>query len=147
MPNEDQYFRVIAKRSSRNMASDLSGQLSAATGGHPKMSWRSPGRSRSTSAMSTEYAFMDDKVYFHRANIVKKYLQPEFITPIVWPTCSPGFHAVHHVLHILCKCVSYHQPPPICVPELRSVFPAEGSNLLQDQLDTLILSMPRYCMY
>ncbi|GFU91939.1 uncharacterized protein TNCV_3765641, partial [Trichonephila clavipes] len=38
-----------------------------------------------------------------------------------------------------------HQSPPTCLPELRRAFLDEWCNIPQDQIDNLILSMPRRC--
>ncbi|GFW62407.1 uncharacterized protein TNCV_290811 [Trichonephila clavipes] len=49
-------------------------------------------------------------------------------------------------------CVGYawptncsHQPPPTCLPELRMALLDEWCNIPQDQIDNLILSLPRRC--
>ncbi|GFV31562.1 transposable element Tcb1 transposase [Trichonephila clavipes] len=67
--------------------------------------------------MDAEFLFMDDNARPHRANIVDECLQSEDITP--------------------------RQPPPTCLPELRRSLLDEWCNTPQDQIDNLILSMPR----
>ncbi|GFW76319.1 uncharacterized protein TNCV_1580981 [Trichonephila clavipes] len=37
------------------------------------------------------------------------------------------------------------KPPPACLPELRRALLDEWCNIPQDQIDNLILSMPRRC--
>ncbi|GFT51470.1 transposable element Tc3 transposase [Trichonephila clavipes] len=39
------------------------------------------------------------------------------------------------------------QPPPTCLPELRRALLDEWCNILQDQIDNLILIMPRRCKH
>ncbi|GFU94820.1 transposable element Tcb2 transposase [Trichonephila clavipes] len=70
-------------------------------------------------AMSAEFLFMDDNARPHRANIVDECLQSEDITP--------------------------RQPSPTCLPELRRALRDEWCNIPQDQIDNLILSLPRRC--
>ncbi|GFW04216.1 DDE_3 domain-containing protein [Trichonephila clavipes] len=41
--------------------------------------------------------------------------------------------------------IAARQPPPTCLPELRRVLLDEWCNIPQDQIDNLILSMPRRC--
>ncbi|GFV20329.1 transposable element Tcb1 transposase [Trichonephila clavipes] len=38
--------------------------------------------------------------------------------------------------------IAARQPPPTCLPELRSALLDEWCNIPQDQIDNLILSMP-----
>ncbi|GFS99898.1 transposable element Tcb1 transposase [Trichonephila clavipes] len=39
--------------------------------------------------------------------------------------------------------IEARQPPPTCLPELRRALLDEWCNISQDQIDNLILSMPR----
>ncbi|GFW05237.1 hypothetical protein TNCV_3357561 [Trichonephila clavipes] len=39
--------------------------------------------------------------------------------------------------------IAARQPPPTCLPELRRTLRDEGCNIPQDQIDNLILSMPK----
>ncbi|GFW43399.1 transposable element Tcb2 transposase [Trichonephila clavipes] len=69
--------------------------------------------------MGAEFLFMDDNARLHRVNIVDEYRQFYDITP--------------------------RQTPSTCIPELRKAFLDEWCNIPQDQIDNLILSMPRRC--
>ncbi|GFT84425.1 uncharacterized protein TNCV_1636901 [Trichonephila clavipes] len=41
--------------------------------------------------------------------------------------------------------ITTRQPLPTCLPELRRALLDEWCNIPQDQIDNLILSMPRHC--
>ncbi|GFX36281.1 transposable element Tcb1 transposase [Trichonephila clavipes] len=41
--------------------------------------------------------------------------------------------------------IAARQPPPTCLPELRRALLDEWCNIRQDQINNLILSMPRRC--
>ncbi|GFX01468.1 transposable element Tcb1 transposase [Trichonephila clavipes] len=225
-PNEDRYLAVTAKRNRRSTASDLSRQLSSATGttvskqtmyrrlGHIGLYARRPVRcvpltathrrlrltwsrehalwtpqqwscvmfsdesrfsfilgSRTDQhvqsvtmtghiyrdvileqhvclfrgAMGAEFLFMDDNARPHRANIVDECLQSEDITRMDWQTYSPDLNPIEHVWDMLGRRIAARQPPPTCLPELRRALLDEWCNVPQDQIDNLILSMPRRC--
>ncbi|GFX76866.1 transposable element Tcb1 transposase [Trichonephila clavipes] len=94
-------------------------------------------------AMGAEFLFMDDKARPHRANIVDECLQSEDITRMDWPAYSPDLNPIEHVWDMLGRRIAARQPPPTCLPELRRALLDEWCNILQDQIDNLILSMPR----
>ncbi|GFT32584.1 transposable element Tc3 transposase [Trichonephila clavipes] len=82
--------------------------------------------------MGAALLFMDDNARPHRANIVDEYLQSEDITRMDWPAYSPDLNPIEHVLDMLGRLIAARQPPTTCLPPLP-----------QDQIDNLILSMPR----
>ncbi|GFU15791.1 transposable element Tcb2 transposase [Trichonephila clavipes] len=92
-----------------------------------------------------EFLFLDDNARPHRANIVDECLQSEDITRMDWPAYSPDLNPIEHVWDMLGRRIAAHQPPPTCLPELRRVLLDEWCNIPQDQIDNLILSMPRRC--
>ncbi|GFW18918.1 transposable element Tcb1 transposase [Trichonephila clavipes] len=96
-------------------------------------------------AMGAEFLFMDDNAHPHRANIVDECLQSEDITRMDWPVYSPDLNPIEHVWDTLGRRIAAHQPPPTCLPELWRALFAEWCNIPQDQIDNLILSMPRRC--
>ncbi|KFM72497.1 Transposable element Tcb1 transposase, partial [Stegodyphus mimosarum] len=96
-------------------------------------------------AMGAQFVFMDDNARPHRANIVSECLQSEDITRMDWPAFSPDLNPVEHVWDMLGRRVPARQPPPTCLPELRRALLFECCNIPQDQIDHLILSMPRRC--
>ncbi|GFT35483.1 transposable element Tc1 transposase [Trichonephila clavipes] len=96
-------------------------------------------------AMGAEFLFMDDNARPHRANIVDECLQSEDITRMDWPAYSPDLNPIEHVWDMLGRRIAAHQPPPTCLPELRRALLDEWCNIPQDQIDNLILNMPRHC--
>ncbi|GFU90106.1 transposable element Tcb2 transposase [Trichonephila clavipes] len=42
--------------------------------------------------------------------------------------------------------IAARQPPPTCLPELWRALLDEWCNIPQDQIDNLILSIPRHCL-
>ncbi|GFW97425.1 DDE_3 domain-containing protein [Trichonephila clavipes] len=88
--------------------------------------------------MGAEFLFMDDNARPHRANIVDECLQSEDITRMDWTR-------MEHVWDMLGRRIAVRQPPPTCLPELWRALLDEWCIIPQDQIDNLILSMPRRC--
>ncbi|GFV96708.1 uncharacterized protein TNCV_3388011 [Trichonephila clavipes] len=55
------------------------------------------------------------------------------------------FQDDEHVWDMLGRRIAARQPPPTCLPELQRALLDDGCNIPQDQIDNLILSMPRRC--
>ncbi|GFW63828.1 transposable element Tcb1 transposase [Trichonephila clavipes] len=96
-------------------------------------------------AMGAKFLFMDDNARPHRANIVDECLQSEDITRMDWLAQSPDLNPIEHVWDMLGRRIAARQPPPTYLPELRRALLDEWCNIPQDQIDSLILSMPRRC--
>ncbi|GFV07373.1 transposable element Tcb2 transposase [Trichonephila clavipes] len=96
-------------------------------------------------AMGAEFLFMDDNARPHRAKIVDECLQSEDITRMDWPAYSPDLNPIEHVWDMFGRQIAARQPHPTCLPELRRALLDEWCNIPQDQIDNLILSMPRRC--
>ncbi|GFW19119.1 transposable element Tcb1 transposase [Trichonephila clavipes] len=96
-------------------------------------------------AMGAEFLFMDDNARPHRANIVDEGLQSEDIPHMDWPAYSPDLNPIEHVWDMLGRRIAARQLPPTFQPELRRALLDEWCNIPEDQIDNLILSMPRRC--
>ncbi|GFW90061.1 transposable element Tcb1 transposase [Trichonephila clavipes] len=96
-------------------------------------------------AMGAEFLFMEDNARLHRKNIVDECLQSEDITRMDWPTYSPDLNPIEHVWDMLGRRIAARQHPSTCLPELQRALLNEWCNIPQDQIDNLILSMPRRC--
>ncbi|GFU39931.1 transposable element Tcb2 transposase [Trichonephila clavipes] len=87
---------------------------------------------------------MDDNARHHRANIVDESLQSEDITRMDWPAYSPDLNPIKQVWDMLDRRIVALQHSPTCPPELLRTLLDEWCNIPQDQIDNLILSMPRH---
>ncbi|GFU29378.1 transposable element Tcb1 transposase [Trichonephila clavipes] len=96
-------------------------------------------------AMDAEFLFMDGNARPHCAIIVAECLQSEDITRMDWPAYSPDLNPIEHVWDMLGRRIETRQHPLTCLPELRRALLVEWCNILKDQIDNLILSMPRRC--
>ncbi|GFY29881.1 transposable element Tc3 transposase [Trichonephila clavipes] len=101
--------------------------------------------------MGAEFLFMDDNARPHRENIVYECIQSEDITRMDWPVYSPVLNPIEHVWDMLGRQIEREKPvnPPTttttCLPELRRALLDEWCNIPHDQIDNLILSMPKRC--
>ncbi|GFU52847.1 transposable element Tcb2 transposase [Trichonephila clavipes] len=62
-----------------------------------------------------------------------------------WPAYSPDLNPIEHVCDMLGRRIATRQPPPTCLSELRRTLLDEWCNIPQEQIDNLILGMPRRC--
>ncbi|GFW73028.1 DDE_3 domain-containing protein [Trichonephila clavipes] len=69
----------------------------------------------------------------------------EDITRMDWPAYSPYRNPIVHVWDMLGRRIAARQPLPTGLPELRRALLDEWFNIPQDQIDNLILSMPKRC--
>ncbi|GFU17998.1 transposable element Tc3 transposase [Trichonephila clavipes] len=65
------------------------------------------------------------------------------ISRMDWPAYSPDFNPIEPARDMLGRRIAARQPPPTCLPELRRALLDEWCNIPQDQIDNLILSLPR----
>ncbi|GFW28635.1 DDE_3 domain-containing protein [Trichonephila clavipes] len=94
-------------------------------------------------AMDAEFLFVVDNAHPHRAIIVDECLQLEDISRMDWPAYSLVLNPIDHVWDMLGRRIAARQPLPTCLPELRRALLDEWCKIPQDQIDNLILSMPR----
>ncbi|GFS58562.1 transposable element Tcb1 transposase [Trichonephila clavipes] len=97
----------------------------------------------SRGAMGAEFLSMNVNACPHLANIVDECLQSEDIIRMDWPAYYSDLNPIEHVWDMLGRRIAARQPPPTCLPELRRVLLDEWCNTPEDQIDNLILSMPR----
>ncbi|GFT85955.1 transposable element Tc3 transposase [Trichonephila clavipes] len=57
---------------------------------------------------------------------------------------SPDLNPKEHVWDMFCRRIADRQPSATCLPDLRRAFLDEWCNSPQDEIDNLILSMPRH---
>ncbi|GFU84045.1 transposable element Tc3 transposase [Trichonephila clavipes] len=63
-----------------------------------------------------------------------------------FPAYSPDLNPIEaYPWDMLGRRIAARQPPSTCLPELRRALFDEWCNIPQDQIDNLILSMPRRC--
>ncbi|GFX87204.1 transposable element Tcb1 transposase [Trichonephila clavipes] len=96
-------------------------------------------------AMGAEFPFIDNNARPHSANIVYECLQLEDITRLDWPAYLPDLNPIEHVWDMLGRRIAVRQPPPTCLPELRSALLNEWCIIPQDQIKNLILIIPGHC--
>ncbi|GFX81442.1 transposable element Tcb1 transposase [Trichonephila clavipes] len=94
-------------------------------------------------AMGAEFLLMDGNTRPHHANIVDECLQSENITRMDLPAYSTDLNTIEHVWDMLSRRIAARQPPRTCLPELRRALLDKWCNIPQNQIDNLILSMPR----
>ncbi|GFX61255.1 transposable element Tcb2 transposase [Trichonephila clavipes] len=94
-------------------------------------------------AMGAEFLFMDDSARPPRASIVDECLQWEVITRMDCPAYSQDWNPIEHVCDMHGRRIAARQPPPTCLLELLRALLDEWCNIPQDQIDNLILSLPR----
>ncbi|GFW27352.1 transposable element Tcb1 transposase [Trichonephila clavipes] len=95
--------------------------------------------------LGAEFLFMDENARPYLVNIVDECLQSEDITRMDWPANSPDLNPIEHVWDMLDRRIKARQPPATFLLEIRRALLDKWCNFPHDQIDNLILSMPRHC--
>ncbi|GFV73099.1 transposable element Tc3 transposase [Trichonephila clavipes] len=96
-------------------------------------------------AMGLQFLFMDDNAPCHRTVATKQLLESEDIERMDWPARSPALNPIEHVRDFLGRRLAARTLPPLTVQEIRLALQDEWAAIVQQLIDTLILSMGRRC--
>ncbi|GFW32497.1 transposable element Tcb2 transposase [Trichonephila clavipes] len=96
-------------------------------------------------AMGLQLLFMDDNAPCHRTVAADQLLESEDIERMDWPARSPDLNPIEHVWDFLGRCLAARTLPLVTIRELRLALQDEWAAMLQQLIDTLILSMGRRC--
>ncbi|GFU27433.1 transposable element Tcb1 transposase [Trichonephila clavipes] len=100
------------------------------------------------SDLHVQSATMTDHIYWDSFwnNMYVCFGAPWVLNFCLWMTTLVlTVNPIEHVWDMLGRRIAAHQPPPTCLPELWRALLDEWCNIPQDQIDNLILSMPRRC--
>ncbi|GFU86807.1 transposable element Tcb2 transposase [Trichonephila clavipes] len=97
------------------------------------------------SAMGLQFLFMDDNVPCHRTVAAEQLLESEDIERMDWPARSPDLNPIEQVWDFLGRRLIARTLPSVTIRELRMALQNEWAAILQQLIDTLILSMGRRC--
>ncbi|GFX72271.1 transposable element Tcb2 transposase [Trichonephila clavipes] len=96
-------------------------------------------------AMGLQFLFMDDNAPCYRTVAAEQLLESEDIERMDWPARSPDLNPIEHVWDFLGRRLAARTLPPVTIRELRLALQDEWAAMLQQLIDTLILSMGRHC--
>ncbi|GFU63377.1 transposable element Tcb2 transposase [Trichonephila clavipes] len=96
-------------------------------------------------AMGLQFLFMDDNAPCHRTVAAEQLLESEDIERMDWPARSPDLNTIEHVWDFLGRRLAARTLPPVTIRELRLALQDEWAAMIQQLIDTLILSMGRRC--
>ncbi|GFT04096.1 transposable element Tcb2 transposase [Trichonephila clavipes] len=97
-------------------------------------------------AMGLQLLFMDDNAPCHRTVAAEQLLESEDIERMDWPARSPDLNPIEeHAWNFLGRRLAARTLPPVTIRELRLALQDEWAAMLQQLIDTLILSMGRRC--
>ncbi|GFU92415.1 transposable element Tcb2 transposase [Trichonephila clavipes] len=96
-------------------------------------------------AMGLQFLFLDDNAPCHRTVAAEQLLESEDIERMHWPARSPDLNPIEHVWDFLGRRLVARTLPPVTIRELRLALQDEWAAMLQQLIDTLILSMGRCC--
>lgn len=93
--------------------------------------------------LDNHFTLQDDNARPHRARIISDCLREAGIERMEWPPTSPDMNPIEHAWDQLKRAIWSRQNPTLTREELRVAAVEEWDNLDQQQLDSLIDSMPR----
>lgn len=96
-------------------------------------------------AMGNTSILMQDNARCHTANVVRAYFSEETIDVMDWPARSPDLNPIEHVWDMIYRRISHRDNPPRNVQELANAVVEVWNNLPQQQIQTLVQSMPNRC--
>ncbi|GFW09644.1 transposable element Tc1 transposase [Trichonephila clavipes] len=100
---------------------------------------------RDRGARDLQFLFMDDNAPCHRTVAAEQLSESEDIERMDWPARSPDLNPIEHVWDFLGRRLAARALPPLTIRELRLALQDEWAAMLQQLIDTLILSMGRRC--
>ncbi|GFT34837.1 transposable element Tcb2 transposase [Trichonephila clavipes] len=96
-------------------------------------------------SMGLQFLFMDDNAPCHRTVAADQLLESEDIERMDWPARYPDLSPIEHVWEFLGRRLAARTLPPVTIRELRLALQDEWTAMLQQLIDTLIISMDRRC--
>ena len=88
---------------------------------------------------------VQDNARSHTAYVIQDSLEQESIETIDWPSRSPDLNCIEHMWDIVYRQVSASANPPRSVQELEIAVVQAWTNVPQQQIQTLVQSMPNRC--
>ena len=96
-------------------------------------------------AMGDNARLVQNNARPHTAYLKQDYLEQESIETIDWPAMSPDLNCIEHMWEIVYRQVSVSANPPRSVQELEISVVQAWTNVLQQQIRTLVQSIPNCC--
>ena len=89
--------------------------------------------------------YMQDNARSHTAATVRDWFRNENITLLPWPAQSPDLNPIEHVWDVLQRRITPHLHNVHTNQGLQDILTREWNLLPQNEIDNLILSIPRRC--
>lgn len=92
-----------------------------------------------------QFQLMHDNARPHTARVVRTFLEENEIDVLPWPAQSPDLNPIEHLWDTLGRAILRQNVVFNTREQLFDCLSAEWNAIAQDQIDNLILSMPRRC--